>query len=89
MTSEKHKAKNDNKHRPLLRHSGNAFKAGIQVLALGFKQGQKKHLDPWYKHSGMTSKKHKAKINNKHHLLLRHSGNAFKAGIQVLALGFQ
>ncbi len=31
---------------PLLRRSGNAFKAGIQVLIATFKQGQKKHLDP-------------------------------------------
>jgi hypothetical protein len=31
---------------PLLRRSGNAFKAGTQVLILRFKQGQKKHLDP-------------------------------------------
>ncbi len=45
-----------------LRRSGNAFKAGIQVLIATFKQGQKKHLDPWYKHSGMTSKKIKQKM---------------------------
>jgi hypothetical protein len=30
------------------------------VLILRFKQGQKKHLDPWYKHSGMTSSRTKA-----------------------------
>ena len=31
---------------PLLRRSGNAFKAGTQLLYLRFKQGHKKHLDP-------------------------------------------
>ncbi len=87
---------------PLLRRSGNAFKAGTQLLYLRFKQSQKKHLDPWYKHSGMTSKKIKQKMmTNKRSLLhlllirlqmpplLRRSGNAFKAGIQVLLAAFK
>jgi hypothetical protein len=87
---------------PLLRRSGNAFKAGTQLLYLRFKQSQKKHLDPWYKHSGMTSKKIKQKmITNKCSLirrllirlqlppLLRRSGNAFKAGTQLLYLRFK
>ncbi len=87
---------------PLLRRSGNAFKAGIQVLIATFKQGQKKHLDTWYKHSGMTSKKIKQKMmTNKRSLLrrllirlqmpplLRRSGNAFKAGTQLFYLRFK
>ena len=39
---------------PLFCHSGNAFEPESRCSLFAFTQGQQKHLDPWYKHSGMT-----------------------------------